>query len=164
MNSIARLIDCMTAYYAKDLRRTAHFLKVYAYAKTIAHLEKANEQTQLIVEASAVVHDIGIKVSEQKYDSSAGKYQELEGPPLARDMLSRLGFSQEITERVCYLVAHHHTYTDIDGDDYRILVEADLIVNIAEDGICAESAYKACEKIFRSPSAIAFLHRLFEDD
>lgn len=164
MNSIARLIDCMTAYYAKDLRRTAHFLKVYAYAKTIAHLEKVNEQTQLIVEAAAVVHDIGIKVSEQKYDSSAGKYQELEGPPLARDMLSGLGFSHEITERVCYLVAHHHTYTDIDGDDYRILVEADLIVNIAEDGICAESAYKACEKIFRSPSAIAFLYRLFEDD
>lgn len=164
MSSIAALIDCMTAYYAKDQRRTAHFLKVYAYAKTIAHLEQVNDQTRLIIEAAAVVHDIGIKASEQKYGSSAGKYQELEGPPLARDMLSGLGFSQEITERVCYLVGHHHTYSDIDGADYRILVEADWIVNIAEDGICAESAYKACEKIFRTPSAIAFLHRLFEED
>lgn len=163
MNRIAQLIDSMTAYYANDPRRTAHFLKVYAYAKTIAHLEEANDATRLIIEAAAVVHDIGIKVSEQKYHSSAGKYQELEGPPLAREMLNSLGFSQEVTERVCFLVGHHHSYADIDGEDYRILVEADLLVNIQEDGISAESAYAACDKLFRSPSAIAFLHRLFED-
>ena len=32
--------------------------------------------------------------------------------------------------RVEYLVGHHHTYKDIDGLDYQILVEADFLVNI----------------------------------
>ncbi|MFA9381781.1 MAG: phosphohydrolase, partial [Acetanaerobacterium sp.] len=108
------------------------------------------------------VHDIGIKASEEKYGSCAGNYQELEGPPLAKEMLTRLGFDPDVTERVCYLVGHHHTYSGINADDYRMLVEADLIVNIQEDDITAESAYAACGKYFRSKSAIAFLHRLFE--
>jgi hypothetical protein len=39
-------------------------------------------------------------------------------------MLGRLGFGAALVERVCYLVGHHHTYTNIDGPDYQILVEA----------------------------------------
>lgn len=161
MSGIAQLIDRMTEFYAADPRRTAHFLKVYAYAKTIAELEGASAHTRLVTEAAAVVHDIGIKPSEQKYGSSAGHYQELEGPPLAREMLCALGFAGDVVERVCHLVGHHHTYDAIDGDDYRFLVEADLLVNIAEEGIDKAHAYATCEKLFRSLSAIAFLHRLF---
>lgn len=36
-------------------------------------------------------------------------------------------------DRVCWLVGHHHTYTDIRDLDYQILVEADCLVNLYED-------------------------------
>ena len=49
-------------------------------------------------------------------------------------MLMRLGFADNVIERVCYLIGHHHTYTGIEGRDYQILVEADFLVNLYEDG------------------------------
>ena len=38
-------------------------------------------------------------------------------------------------ERVQYLIGRHHTYNDIDGIDYQILVEADFLVNMYEDSL-----------------------------
>ena len=61
-------------------------------------------QNQL--ETAAYVHDIGIKISEEKYNSSAGKYQEIEGPPIAEEMLTKLGYDKDVIERVSYLVGH----------------------------------------------------------
>ena len=63
-------------------------------------------------------------------------------------MLKSLGFEQDVIERVSYLVGHHHTYTDIDGMDYQILVEADFLVNILEDGLAKEAALQAYQNIF----------------
>ena len=37
---------------------------------------------------------------------------------------------RRVTERVAYLIGHHHTYDKIEGMDYQILVEADFLVNI----------------------------------
>ena len=65
-------------------------------------------------------------------------------------MLAELGYPTDVTERVCYLVGHHHTYHDIDGADYQILVEADFLVNLYEDEISEEGQKAACENIFRT--------------
>lgn len=80
----------------------------------------------------------------------SGKLQEEEGPPAAEEMLTRLGFERKVTERVCYLVGHHHTYTHIDGADYQILVEADFLVNLYKDQIGKNSAESVLDKIFRT--------------
>ena len=78
-----------------------------------------DEATQLIIEAAAIVHDIGIKVCLEKYGSHAGHLQETEGPPLAEAMLASLGFDEDVIKRVSFLVGHHHTYDTIDGIDYK---------------------------------------------
>ncbi len=161
MAVISRLIDEMTAYYRGDPRRINHFLKVHAFAKVIAELEGVDAQTLFTLEAAAVVHDVGIKLSEQKYGSSAGNYQELEGPPIAREMLQKLGVDIPVIERVCYLVGHHHTYGQIDGIDYQILVEADFLVNIYEDDLTAKQAAAIRDKYFKTNAAIALLNRLY---
>ena len=57
-------------------------------------------------------------------------------------MFEELGFDQDVSERVQYLIAHHHTYNNIDEIDYQILVEADFLVNIMEDGLSKEAALK----------------------
>ena len=63
-----------------------------------------------------------------------------------------LEWPADVTERVCYLVGHHHTYHDMDGMDYQILVEADFLVNLFEDKVSPEGCRNAYHKIFRTES------------
>lgn len=121
MNKNNELILKMIAYNAKDPKRIQHFLKVYEFAKLIGESEKLDVKTQHILETAAIVHDIGIKNAEAKFGNCNGKLQEQEGPAPARELLSSLSYDSDVIDRVCYLVAHHHTYTNIDGMDYQIL-------------------------------------------
>lgn len=160
---VSIVINEMIKYYAGDVKRINHFLKVYSFAKSIGELEKINNDTQYILEVAAVMHDIGIKVSEEKYNSSAGKYQELEGPIIAEKMLKKLNFNDDIIKRVCFLIGHHHTYTNICSIDYQILVEADFLVNIYEDGISSDSIKAVKNKIFKTKAGIEFLKNIYKD-
>ena len=158
---ISRLMAAMMEYEAGCPARAQHLLKVYGFARHIAVLEGMAEETRQTLEAAALVHDIGIKPSLEKYGSSAGEYQEKEGPEAARPMLEKLGFPQEMRERVCWLVGHHHTYHDIDGADYQILVEADFLVNLYEGNAGEREIRAAREKIFRTGAGTKMLDNLF---
>ena len=158
---ISSLIDEMIAYDKGDPRRIQHFMKVHDFARTIGQLEGMDEQTLYILESAAVVHDIGIHVCEEKYGSCEGKLQEKEGPALAKEMLERLGYEQEVIDRVCYLVGHHHTYTNIDDVDYQILVEADFLVNMYEDGVSPDAVRKAYQNIFKTESGRKICRNMF---
>ena len=144
------LITEMMKYYTGDPKRIQHFIKVYQFAKMIGEMEGLSEDLQHILETAAIVHDIGIKPAEEKYGSCGGKLQEQEGPAVAEEMLQRLGYEPKLIDRVCYLVGHHHTYDQIDGSDYRILVEADFLVNLYEDGVSKDAVKNAYDKIFRT--------------
>lgn len=157
MKSTGAVIKEMIRYYSGDIKRINHFIKVYGFAKAIGELENLDEHTREILEVTAVVHDIGIKVSEEKYHSSAGHYQELEGPAVAKKMLSGMGYEKTFIDRVCYLIAHHHTYTDMDGLDYQILVEADFLVNLNEDNVSIDGIRKVKENIFKTRAGLSFL-------
>jgi HD superfamily phosphodiesterase len=148
MSRQAELIEVMVEYEEKCPQRVQHFLKVYDFAKNIGELEKLEEHTQFILETTAIVHDIGIKPSLKKYNSSAGPHQEAEGPVVAHALLQKLGFEQPVIDRVCYLVGHHHSYADINGLDYQILVEADFLVNFFEEALSAEAIQNVYAKIF----------------
>lgn len=158
---ISTLIDEMIAYDKGDPRRIQHFMKVHDFARTIGQLEGLGEQTLYILESAAVVHDIGIHVCEEKYGSCEGKLQEKEGPALAKELLERLGYEQEVINRICYLVGHHHTYTNIDGVDYQILVEADFLVNLYEDGVSPDAVHKAYQNIFKTESGRKICRNMF---
>jgi len=161
MLKISKVIDAMIEYYTGDSRRIQHFMKVYSFAKTIGELENLSENLQEILEVTAVVHDIGIRISEAKYHSSAGEYQQLEGPPIAKELLDRLGYEETFIDRVCYLIAHHHTYINIEGIDYQILVEADFLVNISEDQMEGQAIRNVRQKIFKTRSGLAIIDRMY---
>lgn len=158
---ISVIINEMVKYYAKDPRRVNHFLKVFSFAKSIGELERLDKDTQEILEVAAVMHDIGIRISEEKYNSSAGNYQEIEGPPVARELLLRLKFNMKFIDRVCYLIGHHHTYSKIDGIDYQILIEADFLVNIYEDEIKIPQVESIKQKYFKTNAGTQFLTNLY---
>lgn len=159
--SVRRLIYSMIEYDNGDAKRIQHFLKVYELAALIGEREGLDEHTQFIVESAAVVHDIGIHKAEEKYCSSAGRYQELEGPSEARMLLSSLGWPDEDINRICCLIAHHHTYTNIDGKDLQILIEADFLVNMFEDETPSSERWKICEHIFRTSTGKDLFRLMF---
>lgn len=161
MNPIARLAMEMAGYDAGSPMRVQHVMKVYAFAKFIGESEGMDEEAQATLEAAALTHDIGIKNSEEKYHSAAGHYQQIEGPPEAEALLTRLGFPPERIERVCYLIAHHHTYTGISGMDYQILVEADFLVNIFEGKMEEEEIRSVRNNIFKTASGRRLLELLY---
>ena len=109
-----KLIEKMMEYYAGDPKRVQHFLKVYEFAKLIGESESLDTETMHILRTAAIVHDIGIKISEEKYGSSNGKYQEKEGPAVAEPMLLALGYDEAVIDRVlfhyidciCYICFH----------------------------------------------------------
>jgi HD superfamily phosphodiesterase len=138
----------MIHLYMGDSKRIQHFCKVHSYAKLIAEMENIDKETQFILEAAALTHDIGIHLCEEKYGSCSGKLQEKEGPALAGKLLDRLGFNEVVSERVLYLIAHHHTYSNIDGIDYQILIEADFLVNLHEDKVSKDGIKHAYDHIF----------------
>lgn len=156
-----RLLTAMIEYDRGDAPRIQHFIKVYEFARIIGKMEKLDEHTQLILESAAIVHDIGIHMAERKYGSSNGKYQEIEGPAEAEKLLKVLGWPSDVTERVSYLVGHHHTYRNMDGLDYQILVEADFLVNLYEDDISPAGQKHAYEKIFKTESGKLLCRTLY---
>ena len=150
MNRIDRLYMEMLRFYQGDPRHIQHFVKVHSFSRLIGQAEGLDEEQMYILEAAALVHDIGIKIGMEKYGRSDGKVQEQEGPAAAREMMTRLGFRENVISRVEYLVGHHHTYKDIDGLDYQVLVEADFLVNMYEDGVSKDAVLKAYNNIFKT--------------
>lgn len=156
-----KILFAMINYYGQDTRRINHFMKVYGFAKTIGEQEGLSEKELEILEAAAVVHDIGIKISEEKYNSSAGKYQELEGPDQAKILLENLGYDEKFISEVCYIVGHHHTYKNITTLPYQILVEADFIVNLFEDSESKTAIKNAYEKIFKTETGKKIIEKMY---
>lgn len=152
----AQLMKQMVAHDKSDLRRIQHMVKVYGFASAIGTLEGLSDQELFVLETAAILHDIGIKISVEKYGSSMGKYQEEEGPPAAESLMRDMaktdfgGFSEEQIERVKFLIGHHHTY-DIPRDlDYQILIEADFLVNLYENPDKYGSPAETLEKHFKT--------------
>lgn len=162
MQRTETLIKEMICYYSGDPKRIQHFIKVHSFAKTIGLLEKLDKETLYILETAALVHDIGIKLCEEKYGECGGKLQELEGPAVARELLQELGYDEKVMDRVCFLVAHHHTYDKVDRMDYQILIEADYLVNMCEEGLDKESIEVAFRRIFKTPSGRFLCRQMFE--
>lgn len=160
-HSVEKTLLAMIHHDAGDPERIHHFLKVHNFARLIGLGENLDERTQYLVETIAAVHDIGIHQAEKVYGSSAGKYQEELGPAEADEMLTALGLPRDIIDRVMYLVAHHHTYTDIDGIDYQILVEADFLVNLYENALPVSAQKQAYESIFKTETGKHLCRELF---
>lgn len=159
--SVNTVLEKMIEFDAGDPKRIQHFVKVYTFASTIGKGEGLSPRQQEILEIAAILHDIGIHASEEKYGSPAGKYQEIEGPALAKALLKPLGYDEELMDRVAYLIGHHHTYNDVDGIDYRILLEADFLVNSYEDSLSEKSIISFREKVFETATGKKFLNDMF---
>jgi len=120
----------MKEHFGDDERRIEHALRVSQYAERILEHERGARRDVVI--AGAILHDIGIHEAERKYGSAAGRYQEIEGPPIARKIMLREGLDEEMIEEVCSIIAHHHTPGVVNTIEFKVVYDADLIVNLEE--------------------------------
>lgn len=158
---IAKLAALAAAYDAGDPRRVHHFMKVYAFARLIGQAEGLDEQTQEILDAAALLHDIGIHAAERKFGACGGPLQEAEGPSAALPLLKQAGADEAACEQVCWLIAHHHSPGASDALPFRILLEADFLINAYEDALPPEACRTARTRLFRTRTGTQYLDDLF---
>ena len=119
----------MKNYFGADQRRISHAQAVTRNAVNMLHYIEAEPVLTL---TATYLHDIGIPEAERKYNRCDGKIQEQEGPPVARELLFEIGATKDMIARVCELVGHHHTPQGVDSPEFRVLWDADALVNLSE--------------------------------
>lgn len=147
-----KLINAAIEYDRGDPKRIQHFIKVHSFARLIGVGEGLSADAMKTLEAAAILHDIGIHEGERLYGRNDGEIQQKLGPDIAKRIMEAVGDYDDVKERVMYLIAHHHTYTDIDSKDLQILIEADFIVNLYEDGASMNAVKNAYDRIFVTES------------
>lgn len=150
----------MEQYFGQDQRRIDHALQVSLYAEELLAYIDADPVLTL---TAAYLHDIGIHEAERKHGSSSGKWQEIEGPPIARDILAGLNVDSAFSELVAEIVANHHTRDGVKSPEFRVLWDADALVNFAQafadkdegqienvlqDHMATEAGFRIARKIF----------------
>ena len=159
--TVVAAVEKMIRFSDGNIHDIEHFMKVWAFAKTIGEQEGLDEHTQFILELAAVVHDISCPLCREKYGSTNGKLQEHESPALIGKFFKDSDLDELDVKRISWLAAHHHTYTDVDGIDHRILLEADFLVNAGEKGSPKSAVRKAREIIFKTQSGTRLLNSMF---
>ena len=119
----------MKRNFKSDFKRIGHATRVARYAERIGKSERGN---LAVILASAYLHDIGIHEAERQYGSTAAKYQEKEGPDIARSIMIKLGAKEELIEEVCDIIGHHHHPRSDETLNFKVLYDADLITNLEE--------------------------------
>ncbi len=144
-----KLVEEMKKVFAGDEKRIGHTLAVLNYAEQIQMAEGGDP---LVVKAAAVLHDIGILQAERKYGSSAGRYQEIEGPIIARGILAKYNLDKAAVEHICRIIANHHSAKDIDTIEFRIVWDADWLVNLPTDfaNVSKEKLQEIIDKTFKT--------------
>jgi len=127
----AKLTRVLINYFENDDRRIEHALSVLRTAESM--LESYPGCDPDIVVASSLLHDIGIKVSEEKHGYNNGVTQEQYGPPVAGELLASIGFPPDKIEIVKNIIGNHHSPSRFDYPELALLKKADQIVNREED-------------------------------
>jgi len=88
-----------------------HTLKVLKNAEDIMNGENIGEEEKEFISITAILHDIGA------------------GPAVAKEILKKVGYNKNI-DRICFIIGNHHTPSKINGLDFQIQWEADLLENL----------------------------------
>ena len=160
INICRQLVNSMAHEFGDDICRINHALHVLYFAEQIS---VDMDIDHLVVGAAAILHDIGIQEAERIHGSSAGNFQELEGPPIARRIMQSVEMIPETIEHVCDIVGSHHSARDIDTPEFRVIWDADWLVNIPEEfpDWNQEKLSRLVDKVFKTGPGIKLAKELF---
>jgi len=157
----SEIIFEMIRLNGSDTRRINHALKVHGLAVCIAGHENFGETDMLVTSLSAALHDIAIRHCEAVYGCCGGKLQEKEGPAIARAILEKHTDDRALIDRVCGIIARHHTYKGIEDICHQALIEADLLVNFDEGEFEKPALTAAVRKLFKTTAGKKLAKTMF---
>lgn len=159
-----RIIQEMRKVFREIPYGIDHTLKVLQHAEAIMEGENVAMEERESIAIIAVLHDIGAVEALHKYGSIDGIYQEKEGPAVARGILEKVGYDPTRIDRICYVIGNHHTPSKIDGLDFQIQWEADLIENLLGSGDRTDRSKLAdvIDKNFKTATGKSLVCRLFD--
>ena len=120
----------MKRYFRKDFKRIGHASRVARYAERIGIEEMGN---LAVILTAAYLHDIGIPEAERRGIHDSPSAHEEIGPEVAREILSGLGAQERLIDEVCDIIAHHHHPGPEENVNFKVVHDADLIVNLEEE-------------------------------
>ncbi len=154
------LVAEMKAVFGERQELVDHTLEVLAYAERLLQEESGDAR---VVRAAAALHDIGIPEALRRHGSKAGLFQEREGPPIAEAILEKHGVEREAVEHISRIIGSHHSGTDIDTPEFRIVWDADGLANFPRLHGASSPDTKAgiIEETFRTETGRALARHLF---
>jgi HD superfamily phosphodiesterase len=155
-----KLLKELEEYFGTDAKRIDHAKNVMNFAEELLRCEKAD---WYIVVPASILHDVGIKVAEEKYGSSEGHYQEEEGPKIAEKILLRIGFGREEIDEICTIIAHHHSPGKVNTLNFEVLYDADWLVNLKDEVDITDKAKLrgTINKIFLTDTGKKFAEKVY---
>lgn len=159
-NSKTAVATAMETYFGADQKRINHAHRVTGFVEELLKEESGDYH---IVISAGLLHDIGIHEAERKHNSTAGKYQEKEGPAIAHEILTRLGFPEAQIDEICQIIGHHHSPGIINTRNFKILYDADWLVNLGDDFPTEDKARlsNTIDKLFLTPSGKALARKIY---
>ncbi len=151
----------MIKFYKGNQEDINHFLKVWSFARIIGESENLDEKTLHTLELTAIVHDISCPLCREKYGNTDGRHQEKESEALVKAFFEGTDIEGETLSHISWLVCHHHTYTNINSIDYRILLEADYLVNAGENKHERARIISFRDNVFRTKMGIRLLEDIY---
>ncbi len=124
----AKITRLLIGYFEDDNRRIEHAFAVLKEAELL-QIKSDTAYDDEIVIAAALLHDIGIKISEEKLGYNNGKTQEEFGPPAAEELLKSIDFPLAKIATVKDIISNHHSPSKYDYPELELLKKADRIVN-----------------------------------
>ena len=119
-----------------------------------------------VVRAAAILHDIGIPRAREVHGSSSGEYQEIEGPPIAREILAKHQVPADAIDLICGIVENHHSDADpaiVNTVEFHVLWDADWMVNFPRryEGMTSPEKEAAIEEIFKTEKGRLLARQMF---
>ena len=124
----AKIARLLIEYFENDNRRIEHAFAVLKEAELLQAKSETVYDDEIVV-ATALLHDIGIKISEEKLGYNNGKTQEEYGPPIAEKLLKSINFPTAKITIVKEIISNHHSPSKYDYPELDLLKQADRIVN-----------------------------------
>ncbi len=160
VNLRQKLLEDLGRFFGEDTNRIDHAKDVLEFAEELLKEETADWH---VVVPAAILHDVGTKPAEEKYGSSEARYQEAEGPPVAKKILFKHGLKQEDIDEICDIIGHHHSPREEEKSNFRIVFDADCLVNMRRkvDGKSKQETEKLIDDTFLTPTGKRMARRLF---
>lgn len=155
-----KLLKELEEYFGDDKKRINHAKSVMHFAEELLKEEGGDWH---VVIPTGILHDIGIKEAEKKHGSAAGRYQEKEGPDVARKILLKMGLKKEDIEEVCQIIAYHHLPGKINTQNFKLLYDAEWLLNLKDESGTKDKAKlkKVIDKIFFTNTAKKLAEKIY---